>query len=245
MVRALSLTARVFAVFYLTAGAILPAADKSGESAEPVGLFEAIAAGDVEVKLILKDSTTGTAIVANKTKRPLAIILPEAFAGVPVAAQFGANPFGNGNNAGNPGNNASQTVGAAPQNPWGNNNAGPGIFNVGPERAIKLKVSAVCLEHGKKEPNSRIAYELVPLASFTSDKRVADLVSMLGKGEVDQPAAQAAAWHLTDGLSWQQLRKEIGIKHLSGQNEPYFTAGQIERAKKIVGRPSATGQSEN
>jgi hypothetical protein len=250
MVRAWILPAGLLVAIFTTWTAISPAADTAKQPAEAVGLFEAIAAGDLDARLFVKDSTAGTVILANKTRRPLAIVLPEALAGVPVAAQFGVNPFGvnpvNNNGAGN----GNQTVGMAPQNPWANNGPGPnpGFFNIGPEKAIKVKLVAVCLEHGKKEPISRLAYELAPLSSFTSDKRVAEIVSLLGRGEIDQPAAQAAAWHLTDGLSWQQLGKKIGIKHLAGGSEPYFTTGQIERAKKavdIVGRRSATGQSES
>jgi hypothetical protein len=209
-------------------------ATKEARTAEAVGLFEAIAAGDIAVQLFAKDAIAGTLIVANKAGRPLTIRLPEAFAGVPVAAQVGFNPFGV--QPGNNGPNGNQTVGLAPQNPWGNNGpgAGPGFFNVGPERAIKVKLVAVCLEHGKPEPNSRLPYEIRPLESFTSDAGVHELVKMLGRGEIDQPAAQAAVWHLTDGLSWQNLGQKIGVKHLIGPSEPYFTAKQIERAKRAV-----------
>ncbi|HEX5105123.1 MAG TPA: hypothetical protein VFV87_14990, partial [Pirellulaceae bacterium] len=64
--------------------------------AEPVELFAAIESGEIDVKLFLKDSTGGTVTIANNTKKPLTIKLPEAFAGVPVQAQFGGGMMGGG-----------------------------------------------------------------------------------------------------------------------------------------------------
>src|SRR5690348_15391418 len=51
---------------------------------ETVELFEAIEAGQIAVKLIPKDSTQGRVIIQNKTKKPLNVKLPEAFAATPV-----------------------------------------------------------------------------------------------------------------------------------------------------------------
>ena len=61
------------------------------DKAEPtvVEMFSAMKSGEIEVKLIVKDSTTGSVLIKNKSGKPLSIKLPEAFAGVPVAAQFG------------------------------------------------------------------------------------------------------------------------------------------------------------
>jgi hypothetical protein len=79
--------------------------------ADYVGLIEAIEAGDVEARLILQDETAGRIIVTNKTKQPLTVKLPDAFAGAPVLAQIGWGPnFGNNNNNNNGGGN--QAVGA-------------------------------------------------------------------------------------------------------------------------------------
>ncbi|MCO6454085.1 MAG: hypothetical protein J5I93_02115, partial [Pirellulaceae bacterium] len=68
-------------------------ASRSPQAAEPearhVGLFEAIEAGDIDVKLIPQSSKGGNVVIENKTKQPLTIQLPEAFAGVPVLAQIG------------------------------------------------------------------------------------------------------------------------------------------------------------
>src|SRR5262245_38270925 len=51
--------------------------------------FEAMAAGEIDVKLIPQNSKTGTVIVTNTADRPLTIKLPEAFAAKPIVAQRG------------------------------------------------------------------------------------------------------------------------------------------------------------
>ena len=66
----------------------------------------------------------------------------------------------------------------------------------------KLTVPCVCLEHGKPDPNPRMTYQIVPLEMVSSDPRIAQLCTLLGNGQVPQNTAQAAAWHVTDGLSY-------------------------------------------
>jgi hypothetical protein len=198
-------------------------------------LFDAIEAGAIDAQLILRDETAGRLIITNKTKQPLTIKLPEAFAGVPALAQInfpGLNPGINGNGNNN-NNGVNQGVGAGPGN-WNGN----GLFSIEPERAIKVKLVAVCLEHGKREPNVHVAYRLLPLDEFTSDAKVIDVVSQLGRGELDQKSAQAAAWHLASGLSWKQLAAKIGVRHIGGRTEPFFTAAHLQRAKAAVAEAS-------
>src|SRR5438876_9486158 len=59
-------------------------------AAESVEMFAAIEAGDIKVKLTAKNDHEAQIRIKNNTDRPLSVRLPEAFAGVPVLAQFGA-----------------------------------------------------------------------------------------------------------------------------------------------------------
>ena len=55
---------------------------------------------------------------------------------------------------------------------------------------------------------------------------------MLGQGNMDQRAAQAAAWHFANGMSWDELAAKK-IHHLGGrQDEEYFSASQLQAAVK-------------
>jgi len=207
-----------------------------------IGLFEAIEAGQIDAKLILRDETAGRVLLTNKNKQPLTIKLPEAFAGVPALAQgnlFGPNPNGNGNRNGG---GSNQGIGGGIGQGGGNN---PGIFSIEPEKVVKVKIVAVCLEHGKRSPNPYVEYRLLPLDEFTSDPKAIDIVRSLGRGDLDQKAAQAASWHLANGMTWKQLAAKVGVKHIGGQTESFFTAAQLERAVaavqaagKVAGKPS-------
>jgi hypothetical protein len=111
---------------------------------------------------------------------------------------------------------------------------GGGMFDVGPDRVGKIKVATVCLEHGKDDPNPRVAYELKPLEEFTDKAEVIEVCKMLGRGQLDQSTAQAAAWHLTDGLTWAQLAQKVRVKHLDGRVEMYFNGRQLNLAMQTV-----------
>ena len=56
---------------------------------------------------------------------------------------------------------------------------------------------------------------------------------MLGTGKVNQRAAQAAAWHLNNGMSWEQLAAKR-VRHLNGESRPYFTAAEIEAGMQVA-----------
>jgi hypothetical protein len=107
---------------------------------------------------------------------------------------------------------------------------GGGFFNVEAEKARKVKVQTVCLEHGKKDPHSNIKYKIVPIETFTSKPEVIEVCKMLGRGEIDQVSAQAAAWNLANDLSWQELANKIGAKHLNGSVEMFFHPKHIHVA---------------
>src|SRR5947208_15417894 len=81
-----------------------------GEAAE-VELFAGIDAGKVEAIVIPRDSKRVTLQLKNKTAGPLAIRLPEAFAAMPVLAQF---PGGGGLFAGAGFAGGNRGAGASP-----------------------------------------------------------------------------------------------------------------------------------
>ena len=118
---------------------------------------------------------------------------------------------------------------------------GGGFFNVGPEKVGKIKVTTVCLEHGKKEPNSRVTFRLVPIDTVVKDANVVELCKMVGRREVPQNAAQAAVWHVANGLSWQELAMKDRIRHLDGSVEKYFSYTEMELALRIASEANRRG----
>jgi hypothetical protein len=228
------------AMFFATASIGLAA-----ESVKPikptanvVELFTAMEAGDIEVKLIPKDDKGGNITIKNKTDKPLTIKVPEAFAGVPVLAQglgggLGGCPGGLGGGGG--GGNQNQgfgggMMGGMGMGGMGMGGMGGGFFNVAPDKATKIKFAAVCLDHGLEDPNPRIEYKLVPIEEYAKDPAITEVIKLMVSGKLDQHSAQAAAWHLQNGLSWEELAKKIGAKHLNGSVESYFTPAHLQRA---------------
>lgn len=198
-----------------------------------VELFAAIEAGEVEAKLIPKDSTQCRVLITNKTDRPLNVALPETFAGVPVLAQFG----GGGGGMGMGGMGGGQGMGGGfggmgGMGGMGGGGGGGGFFNIPAEQVGQIKGTTVCLEHGKPEPRPAMAYEIKPLESLTDKPAVHELCRMVGSGQVDQRAAQAAAWHLNNGMSWAELCAKR-LRYANGASQPYFHPQELRAAIQI------------
>ncbi len=110
---------------------------------------------------------------------------------------------------------------------------GMGMMNVPPEQVGQLKVATVCLEHGKAEPRAAIPYEIKPLDGVTAKPGVRELCEMLGSGRINQRAAQAAAWHLNNGMSWQELAAKR-LRFANGTSQPYFSPQEIQSGMSIA-----------
>jgi hypothetical protein len=242
-----SLRRGLLAALFLGVSVLVTAAQKPAEknakapsAPATVEMFKAIADGQIVVKIIPKDSTQCNMIVENKTNQPLSVKLPDAFAGVPVLAQnglggAGAAPGGHSGHSGS-GNSGggNQSFGGGSGMGGGGMGMGGGMFNVPPEKVRQVKLPIVCLEHGKKDPKPTIPYEIRPIDSFTQKAGVKELMQMLGSGKISQRAAQAAAWHLQNGLSWEELANKVGIQHINGSREPYFNPQEIQFGMKLA-----------
>jgi hypothetical protein len=220
------------------------AADRSAPKPAPeaVEMFAAMDAGQIDVKLIPKDSTECRVLIENKTKKPLSVKLPDAFAGVPVLAQPGMG-MGGGLGGGGLGGGRGGTGGGMQSMGGGMGGmgmgmggggmmGGMGMMNVPPEKVAKLKVTTVCLEHGKDEPRAKVPYEIKPITAFTDRVQVHEICRMVGNG-MNQRVAQAAAWHLANDMSWQELAGKQ-LRFANGMRSPYFSAVEIRAAMQAA-----------
>jgi hypothetical protein len=187
------------------------------------GLFEAMDAGQVDVKIIPQDATKANVLIKNLTDKPLELRLPNAFASIPVLAQGmmggGMGGMGGGGMGGMGG---------------GGMGGGMGMMRVAPERMRKLEVTTVCLEHGKPDPNPKMAYKMVPIEQFTADPKIRVLCEALGYGQVTQNTAQAAAWHIMDDLSWQELASKNRVESKYVGNIRWFSPIELQSAVAVV-----------
>lgn len=218
------MTARI-ALNLLAAAVLLAspawAAPKTAKAAKAapktVDMFEAMKNDQIAVKFIPKNANAANLIIENKTKEPLAVQVPEAFAGVPVIlGQAAAADAGQG---------------------LGGGGGGP-AFNIAAEKTRRVEVPCLCLEHGKRDPTPRMPYEVKPIESVTTKAETIALVKRYARGDVNVKAAQAAAWHLENGMTWQQLAGKK-ITHLLGPDQPYFSERELTVAVALAGEAVA------
>lgn len=209
-------------------------------------LFAAIESGALEARYIASSANSGRLLLRNTTGEPFNIRLPEHFAAVPVLAQFDfdsifdpdsqqkqpqpvGGPFSNIGNPLNSGSgNGNQGAGQAPPFNFFNQNC------IEPERVAQIRVTTVCLDHGAPDPRASMPYRLVPLETVNSDPRLADVLASFGAGECDQEVTQAAAWHVTDGMSFKQLGQLKGERRVTQPRAPLFSRQQLRKAEKLV-----------
>lgn len=198
-------------------------------SDETVDLFDGVKSGKITVRFIPKDSTQARIFVKNKSGKPLNVRLPGPFAAVPVLAQMGMGGMGM----------AGGGMGGGNQGMGG---GGGGMFNIPADKEMAVRVPCVCLEHGKAEPRPQISYSMRPIESFTTKPGVAELLTQLGDGGVSQRAAQAAAWHLNNDMSWEQLAGKQ-IVRANGISYPYFSAAEVQAGMALAEHAVAAAQA--
>ncbi|TWU57904.1 hypothetical protein [Rubripirellula reticaptiva] len=222
----------------------------AAESDTAQDFFAAIDARQLEATFIPADAAVARVILRNLTNHNLDLKLPAAIAGVPVLAQFG-NQQGQGAGQGQAqAGGGGQSVGAGMQGQGQGQGIGQGIgqgfgpqggqvggfMRIPPGKTMRMKLATVCLQHGKPEPNPRMQYRIVPIADFTNNAIIERLCTMLGPDDLNQSVAQAAAWHVIDGMSWESLAQKNQFESKYVGQIKFFTSGEIEQAKKLVTR---------
>ena len=214
-----------------------PSTTADAAPATGIDLFKAMDDGQAEVTFIAKSDRAARVLIKNNTDQPLHLKMPAAFAGVPVLAQLGGGGFGGGGRAGGGGfggggaGGGQQSVGGG----FGGGGAGGGglgggggIFSVPPEQTAKINVPVVCLDHGLRNPSSANKYRIVPAEAHLDRPPVIELLKAFGRGQLQHGAAQAAAWHLNNDLSWNQLAAKLQGTRRSPRRPPYFSRAEIQ-----------------
>ena len=230
--------------------------------AKTVALFDAMEQELVTVEFIGKDATEANILFRNKGNEPVNLIMPATFGAVPVLAQFGGGGGGLGGGGGGLGGGqggggfggggqggggqgvgggfggggqggGGQGGGGFGGGPGGGGGGG-GFFRVEPDRPRKMTVSTVCLNHGKADPNPRMKYKLVRLAEVNDSLVVEGICRGLAAGKVSQNVAQAAAWNVANGLSWEELvRKPRVVSEYTGI-EMFFSKFEVQSAMRLT-----------
>ncbi len=237
----------------------LPAAARTGRvraitkpkfdpDAKQVGLFQGIKDGSLAAQLILKNSKQGNVLIENKTDQPLTVKLPDAVVGVHVLKQAGMGmgaPGGGGGGQQGGGGGGGQSSGGGMQGGGGGGGqqggGGMGMFSIPPRKIVRLPYRGVCLEHGKKEPTSRMTYRLIPVDQYSKDAGLHELLTLVARGQLPTPVAQAAAWNINSKMAWQSLAAKRRSRLGGGYQPPYFHLQYLIRARQVVAFAKARG----
>lgn len=230
---------------------------KPQQAAKAVELFDAIDQGLIDVTLKHRNSLSGVVTVKNLSGEPLQVALPEAFAGIPVVAQFGdfgdAGDGGGGSRRSNRGDRGGRGGGGGNQMSGGGfggtgmgmgMGGGMGGWNLGPDKVLKEEVKTVCLEHGKREPRLDVKYAVRPIEEATQNKEVQVLCSLVGSGQADQQSAQAAVWHLNNDISWDQLAMKTA-RRAGKRATPYFSSREMRTAVHLAATARKIAEKQN
>ncbi len=107
------------------------------------------------------------------------------------------------------------------------------MFSIPAEHTAKIPFHSVCLEHGKTDPDVTTNYKLVPVSQYTDNEQLAALLTLVAKSAVDPQVAQAAAWHLSNKMSWQELAAKQSTE-IGSTDLPYFTQQTLFQAQQLV-----------
>lgn len=226
---------------------VVPAV-KVDDSLDHMDVFEGIEKGLLDVKMIPKDAMGGNMLIENKGDKPLNVDFPAAFVGRQVLKQFGGGGGGGGGfggggqqGGGQQGGGQAQGGGGGQQGGGGGGfggggqqggGGGGGFFSVPNDRIVRVTYRSVCLEHGKAEPNSGMIYRISKVEDFSENPALAETLKMVASGQIDPQAGQAATWHITDKMSWEQLAAK-STPHIGRPATPYFSAETLSRAQNI------------
>ena len=214
---------------------------KFDPAAKKVELFKAMKDGSLTARLILKNSREGNVLIENKTDQPLTVKLPDAVVGVQVLKQGGmGGGMGGGGGGGGQSSGGGMGGGGGGQQ-GGGGGGGMGMFSIPPRKVVRLPYRGVCLEHGKREPTSRMRYALIPVEQYSKDASLHELLTLVARGQLPTPVAQAAAWNINSKMPWQSLAAKRRSRLGGGFHPPYFHLQHLIRARQVVAFAKARG----
>lgn len=231
---------------------------KFDPAAKQVELFKGIKDGSITARLILKNSREGNVLIENKTDKPLTVKLPDAVVGVQVLKQGGMGMGmgmpgggGGGGQQGGGGGGGGQSSGGGMGGGgggmggggggMGGGGGGMGMFSIPPQKVVRLPYRGVCLEHGKREPTSRMRYKLVPVEEYSKDAGLHELLRLVARGRLATPVAQAAAWNINNRMPWQALAAKRRTRLGGGYQPPFFHLQHLISARQVVAFSKARG----
>ncbi len=202
---------------------------READKARSVKLLEADHKGEIEARWIAFNASSGRLLITNKTDEPLKVLVPIDMVAehvVPADSLAGR----------------AQTLGIGPH--AGKGYQQNGFFNEGPDAAFffvpagksaKADLPSVCLEFGRPDPSKQKRYQLRSVVAFTNPAPIVGFLKAWHNDRFSQNVAQATAWRLADGLTWERLAAlRTGTVGAYTAGRPMFTRQDLDAAKTIA-----------
>lgn len=191
-------------------------------------VFQAAKEKKVEAKLVQQSERGGFLLLRNVTGEQLNVRFPDAFVGVNVIGNGTAQQVG--------GRGTAQSTGIAVTSGQSSrvarNEETPDVFAIPAGETIRLPITSVCLEYGKPTPTPKLRYVIMPVEQFSNNPVFHKLLPLFTKTKISQRVAQAAAWHVSNKLSWTELSSILNPR--SSIPVPLFTANDLRLARALV-----------
>ena len=88
-------------------------------------------------------------------------------------------------------------------------------------------------------------YQVVRLKEVNDSPAVEKLCEGLGSGKVSQNVAQAAAWHVANGLTWEELAKKPKVVSQYTGVKLFFSNFEVQAALRLTEQLMNGGTSSN
>jgi len=230
----------LFTLLFLAAAKPVAICEPYVDRAAPVvALFDGIDRGLLKVRVAPKFGFEPDLFLTNTHNRPLTVAFPKAAALVhePVRLASGGGDDGGGGGGQGMGGaflpHRTATDSFQVSTEGGNFPVGSQVCSIPAGAVMQLTFAAVCIEQGKPDPRPGMNYRLERLENVTSNRALISLLESNDARTTGRMPLQAAAWHLADGVSWQQLRV-MQVHRGEDGSRPFFTRRQLAAGKKLA-----------
>lgn len=211
----------------------LTAPARAGDAPAPAGtdtvqILDAAKSGDLSVTVRGAGDSRVKFTIRNKTSKRLNVVIPPGLVAASSTGQGGFQSMGLGvptSNLGGFGAFRGNRPDAAGFRSMPTTASAPEGLAISPGQTIEVPVPSVCLNFGMPTPTAKNVFDLKDVDSYSPDARVRRALKSLATLGTSQTVAQAAMWHVCNGMSYDQLARQDVIS---------FNAHELAQAARFV-----------
>ena len=204
------------------------AAPSAPAETQTVQILDAAKNGDLDVTVRGAGESRVKFTIQNKTSKRFNVVIPPGLVAASATGQGGFQSMGLGvptANLGGFGAFRNQRADTAGFRSMPSVSPAPEGLAVSPNQTIEVSVPSVCLNFGLPTPTARNVFTLKDVETYSPDTRVRRALKSLSTVGTSQTVAQAAMWHVCNGMSFDQIAR---------QNVIAFNPHELAQASRFV-----------